>query len=92
MEQKPLENLKKNTSRFQLKDQTKEDHQHDVIYYAKCSEERCTEDYTGERGRRLIERVKDHSSKDLKSYLIKDSVETNHKMVTLYDFKIIGKG
>ena len=31
------------SSRFQSKDQTKKD-QHDVVYYAKCSEEQCTED------------------------------------------------
>ena len=30
----------------------------------KCHEEQCTEDYTGETGRCLIERVKDHSGKD----------------------------
>ena len=80
------------SSSFQLKDQTKKDHQHDVVYYAKCPEEQCTEGYTGETGRHLIERVKDHSGKDSKSHLFKHLVETNHKMVTLDDFKIIGKG
>ena len=54
------------SSRFQLKDQTKKDHQHNVVYYVKCPNEQCTEDYTGETGRRLIEHVKDHSGKDLK--------------------------
>ena len=80
------------SSEFQLKDHTKKDHQHDVVYYAKCPEEQCTEDYTGETGRRLIERVKDHSGKDSKSHLFKHAMETNHKTVTLDDFKIIGKG
>ena len=56
-------------SKFQLKDHTKKDHQHDVVCYVKCPEEQCTEEYTGERGRRLIERVKDHSGKDSKSHL-----------------------
>ena len=49
-------------------------------------------DYIREAGKRLIVRVKDHRGKDLKSHLFKHSVETNHKMVTLDDFKIIGKG
>ena len=80
------------SSKFQLKDQTKKNHQHDEVYYVKCPEEQCTEDYTGERGRRLIEHVKEHSGKDLKSHLFKHSMETNHKTVTLDDFKIIGKG
>ena len=37
---------------------------------------------TQETGRRLIERVKSHSGKDLKSYLFKYTMETNHKTVT----------
>ena len=28
--------------KFQLKDQSKKDHQHDVAYNAKCPEEKCT--------------------------------------------------
>ena len=74
------------SSTFQLKYQTKKDHQHDAVHYAKCPEEQCAEDYTGETGRCLIERVKYHSGKDLKSHLFKHSVETNPKMVTLYEF------
>ena len=47
------------SSRFQLKDQMKKDHQHDVVYYAKCPKEQCTEDYMGELRRHLIKQVKD---------------------------------
>ena len=36
--------------------------------------------------------MKDHSGKDLKSYLFKNSMERNHKTVALDEFKIIGKG
>ena len=42
------------SSKFQLKSQSKKDHQHDVVYYAKYPEVQCTEDYTGEKRRRLI--------------------------------------
>ena len=70
------------TSKFKLKDPTKKDHQHDGVCYAKCPEEQCTK-ITQETGRRLIERVKGHSGKDLKSYLFKYTMETNHKTVTL---------
>ena len=80
------------SSKFQLKDQTKKDHQHDLVYYEKCPEEQGTEDYTGETGRRRIERVKDRSGKDSKSHLFKHSMEANHETVTLDDFKIKGKG
>ena len=58
----------------------------------KYPEEQCREDYTGEKGRHLIERVKDRSGKDARSHLFKHSVETKYKMVRLDDFKIIGKG
>ena len=80
------------SSKFQLKYQTKKDHQDDVVYYSKCPEEQCTEDCTGETGKHLMEHVKDHSGKDSKSHLFKHSVETNQNTVTLDDFKIIGKG
>ena len=80
------------SDRFQLKNQTNTDHLHDVFYYAKCPKEQCTKDYTGETGRRPIVRVKEHSGKDSKSDLFKNSVETNHKTVTLGDFKMIEKG
>ena len=75
------------SSKFQSKDQTKKDHQHNVVYYAKCPEKQYTEDYTGESVIRLIERMKDHSGKDSKSNLFKHVMETNHKTVTLDDLK-----
>ena len=80
------------SSRFQLKDQMKKGHQHEVVYYAKYPKEQCTEDYMEESGRHLIEQVKDQSGRDINSYLFKRLVGTNHKMVTLEDFKIVGKG
>ena len=39
------------SSKFKLKDQTKKDHQHDVVYYAECPEDQYTEDYTEGIGR-----------------------------------------
>ena len=81
-----------NSSKFQLKDQTKKDHRHDVVDNVKRPEEECRVDYTAETGKRLTEHVKHHSGKDLKSNLFKHSVEINDKTMTLDDFKIIGKG
>ena len=42
-------------NKFNIKSKIKQDHQHDVTYYVKCSEETCREDYTGKTGRRLSE-------------------------------------
>ena len=36
--------------------------------------------------------MKDHSDRELKSHLFKNSVEVNHKMIKLHEFKTIGKG
>ena len=77
-------------SNFQIKDKTKFDHKYDLVYYVKCPE--CQEDYIGEIGRRLHERICDHSGKDSKSHMLKHSLENNHKQVSFEDFRIIQNG
>ena len=72
---------------FPNKDKTKFDHKHDLVYYVKCPE--CQEDYIGEIGRRLHERICDHSGKDSKSHMLKHSLENKHKQVSFEDFCII---
>ena len=79
------------SSRFQLIDQTKKDHQHDMVYYGKCPNEQCTEDYTGEAERGPIEHVKNLGGEDVRSHLFEDSVGKKHKTVKSDDFKIIEK-
>ena len=51
-------------TKFQIKDLTKNQHEHDLIYYSKCPEPNCDKDYLGETGRRIIEMAADHSGKD----------------------------
>ena len=72
-----------------IEDPVKKSHQHDVVYKAKCPEPGCVEDYTGETGRGLNERVIDHNGRDKKSHLYKYSQESNDPCVTVSDFKII---
>ena len=74
-------------SNFHIKGKTKFDHKHDLVYYVKCPE--CQEDYIGEIGRRLHERICDHSGKDSKSHMLKHSLENNHKQVSFEDFYIL---
>ena len=73
-----------------IKDLVEKSHQHDVFYYATCPQPGSVEDYTGETGRRLNERVIDHNGRDKKSHLYKHSQERNHPCVALSDLKIIG--
>ena len=44
---------------FNVKDKKVFNHEHDIVYYAKCPEESCPHDYVRELGRRVLERVKD---------------------------------
>ena len=74
-----------------VKDQSKFDNQHDVVYYAGCPNETCRESYIGESGRRILERIKDHNGRDLKSHILRHSVESGHANVSFEDFKMIAK-
>ena len=74
-------------SNFQIKDKTKFDHKHDLVYYVKCPE--CHEDYIGEIRRRLHEQIFDYNGKDRKSHMLKHSLENNHKQVSFEDFRIL---
>ena len=77
-------------SSFQIKDKTKFDRKHDLVYYVKCPE--CQEDYIGEIGRRLHERICDHNGKDSRSHMLKHSLENNQRQVSFEDFRILRNG
>ena len=46
---------KKLNSSISIKYKTKFEHQHDQVYYVKCTEPSCRYNYVGETGRRIIE-------------------------------------
>ena len=75
---------------LQSKRRIKFDHEHDLIYHVKCPEELCTDHCIGEPGRRVVERVKDHNTRDKSSHMLRHSIEKNHTEVTMNDFKVIG--
>ena len=78
------------STKFQIKDKTKDKHKHDLVYYGKCPE--CDESYVGETGRRLQDRVDEHSGKDSKSNILRHSYQENHKNVSRNNFQILGNG
>ena len=80
---------KKLNSYFSLKDKTRFEHQRDLRHYANCTEPSCSDNYVGESGRRIIERIKDHSSRDHASHMVKHNIETSHTDVNTANFKII---
>ena len=75
---------------FQIKDKTEMKHNHYIVYYNECSEEQCNKNYIGETGRRISERIIDHTGRDLKSYVYKHCIETGHRSPDINDLKIIG--
>ena len=75
---------------FNIKYKIKHDHHHYVTYYIKCPVETCREDYIGETGRRLSERLIDHSGSDKNSHVLKHCIEKKHKLHSLEDFIILG--
>ena len=46
-----------------MKDRTK----HDIIYFGKCPEQNCTDNYLGESARRISERIIDYGGRDKKN-------------------------
>ena len=82
---------KKLSTGFNVKDQSKFEHRHDVVYYADYPNEKCRENYIGKSARRISEIIKDHNGRDLKSHILRHSVESGHANVSYEDFKIIAK-
>ena len=76
---------------FQVKDKTNFEHNYDIFYHGTCPETDCPENYIRETARRISERVKDHSGKDVHSYLFKHTVESGHKVLNVTNYSIIGK-
>ena len=74
---------------FNIKDKVKKEHEHNLVYETKCPD--CDVTYVGEAGRRLIMRVNDHSGKDKRSHVLKHSLETGHRIISLDDTKILNK-
>ena len=76
---------------FQVKDLTKNQHEHGLIYYSKCPKQNCNQDHLGETGRIIIERTADHCGKDKQSHLLKHALISNHTVADLKDLKFIDK-
>ena len=79
-------------TKFNVNGKTKKEHHHDLTYRVKCTMKNCLESYNGETGSRLIERVNEHSEKDINSHMFKYSMATNHPAVTLDYFTVLSSG
>ena len=79
-------------TKFNVKDKIKKEHHHDLTYSVKYPMKNCPESYNDETGRRLMERVNEHSGKDINSHMFKHSMAANHSTVTLDDFTVLRSG
>ena len=59
------------------------------MHHVKCTEPSCRDNYVGETGRRITERIIDHSGRDHTSHMVKHNIETSHTDVNTANFKII---
>ena len=80
---------KKLGTKIQIKYKTKDQHKDDLVYYIKCPEPTCNEDYLGATGRRIVERSADHWRKDKQSHLLRHALNNYHKAVDVKGFKIM---
>ena len=76
-------------TKFQINDLTKNQHEHDLIYYSKCPEQNCDKDYLGETGGRRIEGAADHCEKDKQSHLLKHALISKHPVVDLNNLRLL---
>ena len=67
---------KKLNSCFKIKDTVNFEHKHNLVYHGKCPPNNCKDDYVGETGRRISERIMDHG-RDVNSHLLKHHMEKN---------------
>ena len=79
-------------TKFNVKDKAKKEHHHDLTYSVKCPMKNCIESYNGETGKSLIERVAEHSAKDINSHTFQYLIAANHPTVTLNNFKVLSSG
>ena len=79
-------------TQFNVKDRTRFEHKHHDIYFGKCPEQNCTDDYLRESARRISERIIDHGGRDRKSHLFQHAVVNEHRNASYDDFKIVGSG
>lgn len=83
---------KKLGSRFILKDKTKPEHLHNLVYYVPCANKKCKLTYSRETKRSKEKGTSEHRMTDPNSHALRHSRKTEHKRVKNADFKILRQG
>ena len=80
------------SSRFNVKDKIRFEHQHNVSYHIKCPNKNCDSNYVGQTKCRIMKRTLQHKEKDNASHILQHSKVTKHRRVAICDVKVLGKG
>ena len=83
---------KKLNSCFKIKDTVNFEHKHDLVYHGKCPANNCKDDYVGETGRSILERIMDHNGRDVNSHLLKHHMGKEHHCLQNKDFVVLSSG
>ena len=62
------------STKFDVKEKTSKEHQHDLTYGIVCPDANCNEEYNDKTFRQLIERVHEKSGKDVNTHVFKCSI------------------
>ena len=81
--------ITKLSDKFNIKDQVKKEHQHNLVYIVNCPSQACTQTYIGETARRLTSGLEEHSGKSEQSNVTRHSIDSGHSLVQLSNFKIL---
>ena len=68
-------------TKFQLKGKTKFHQQNNLVYYSKCPDKTCNEDYIGKTDSRSDKRIINRNKRDKNFRLLKHPHEKNHQHV-----------
>jgi len=79
-------------SKFQMKDKTKKEHMHNIIYKINCPDSQCQAAYVGQTKSRCQKRLLEHNGRDKSSHVWKHSMNEKHQRVWMNDVKVLGKG
>ena len=72
-----------------MKDRTKFEHRHNIVYFSCCPNVACNEKYVGETDRKIKELTMDHNKRDKSLHLLKHARESEHTNVWKEGFKIL---
>ena len=76
-------------TQFPVKDRTKFEHRHNIVYFSRRPNVTCNETYVAETDRRIRERIIDHNEGDKSSHLLKHARKSQQTHVWKDNFKIL---